>query len=103
MGPRATIRRSASWRTIPAISCRPRHCGWTWTNSNAAVLRPATSSARVAWARLPLWERAADLYRGDFLADAWDDCIVFRREGLKDQYLYVLARLADAALEAGDC
>jgi len=52
---------------------------------------------------LSLWEQAAELYHGDFLADGWDDWIVFRREGLKDQYLYVLARLADAALEAGDC
>jgi DNA-binding SARP family transcriptional activator len=51
---------------------------------------------------LDLYERAADLYRGDFLADAWDDWVVFRREGLKDQYLFVLARLADAAIDAGD-
>jgi DNA-binding SARP family transcriptional activator len=51
---------------------------------------------------LELYERAADLYRGDFLADAWDDWVVFRREGLKDQYLFVLARLADAAIDAGD-
>jgi DNA-binding SARP family transcriptional activator len=48
------------------------------------------------------YERAADLYRGDFLADTWDDWVVFRREGLKDQYLTILARVADARLRAGD-
>jgi two-component SAPR family response regulator len=51
---------------------------------------------------LALYQRAADLYRGDFLAETWDDWAVFRREGLKDQYLLVLARLADAALQAGE-
>lgn len=48
------------------------------------------------------YRRAADLYRGDFLPDAWEDWVVFRRERLKDQYLFVLAHLADAALRAGD-
>jgi DNA-binding SARP family transcriptional activator len=51
---------------------------------------------------LAQYERAAELYRGDFLADSWGDWVMFRREGLKDQYLSVLARLADAALQAGD-
>jgi DNA-binding SARP family transcriptional activator len=51
---------------------------------------------------LPVFARAADLYSGDFLSDSWDDWVVFRREGLKDQYLFVVARLADAALAAGD-
>jgi DNA-binding SARP family transcriptional activator len=51
---------------------------------------------------LALFARAAALYRGDFLADVWDDWAVFRREGLKDQYLFAVARLADAALAAGD-
>ncbi|MGH2367156.1 MAG: AfsR/SARP family transcriptional regulator [Chloroflexota bacterium] len=51
---------------------------------------------------LALYARAADLYRGDFLADSWDDWVVFRREALKDQYLYVVAKLADAALAAAD-
>jgi DNA-binding SARP family transcriptional activator len=51
---------------------------------------------------LALFARAAALYRGDFLADVWDDWVVFRREGLKDQYLFAVARLADAALAAGD-
>jgi two-component SAPR family response regulator len=50
---------------------------------------------------LAVYERAADLYRGDFLVDNWDEWVVFRREGLKDQYMFVLARLADAALQAG--
>jgi DNA-binding SARP family transcriptional activator len=51
---------------------------------------------------LALYERAANLYRGDFLADTWDDWVVFRREGLKDQYLLILARVADARMLAGD-
>jgi DNA-binding SARP family transcriptional activator len=51
---------------------------------------------------LAAYERAADLYRGDFLSDAWDEWVVFRREGLRDQYLTILARLADARLSAGD-
>jgi DNA-binding SARP family transcriptional activator len=51
---------------------------------------------------LQLYAAATELYRGDFLADSWDDWIVLRREGLKDQYLLMLGRLADAALDAGD-
>ena len=51
---------------------------------------------------LAMFARAAGLYRGDFLADVWDDWAVFRREGLKDQYLFAVARLADAALATGD-
>lgn len=51
---------------------------------------------------LALYARAADLYGGDFLADSWDEWVIFRREGLKDQYLTALARLADAAFGAGD-
>ena len=44
---------------------------------------------------LAMFARAAALYRGDFLADVWDDWVVFRREGLKDQYLFAVARLAE--------
>jgi DNA-binding SARP family transcriptional activator len=51
---------------------------------------------------LGAYARAADLYAGDFLGDSWDDWVVFRREGLKDQYLFVVAKLADAALVDGD-
>jgi DNA-binding SARP family transcriptional activator len=51
---------------------------------------------------LELYSRAAELYGGDFLSDAFEDWVVFRREGLKDQYLTVLARLVDAAVAAGD-
>jgi len=45
---------------------------------------------------------AADLYRGDFLLDIDDEWAILRRERLKDQYLHVLSRVADAALAAGD-
>ena len=48
------------------------------------------------------YARAADLYRGDFLEELADDWPTFRREALKDQYLFVLARLATAATEDGD-
>ncbi len=46
--------------------------------------------------------RAAGLYRGDFLEESWDDWAVFRRESLRDRFLFVLARLAEMALTAGD-
>jgi DNA-binding SARP family transcriptional activator len=55
---------------------------------------------------LSWYTRAADLYRGDFLEDVWDEWVVFRRELLKDRYLFVLACLARAAADAGrfqDC
>jgi DNA-binding SARP family transcriptional activator len=51
---------------------------------------------------LAMYERAAELYRGDFLPESWDEWAIFRREGLKDQYLFILARLADAHLRSGD-
>jgi two-component SAPR family response regulator len=49
-----------------------------------------------------LYARAVDLHRGDFLADSSDDWVVIRREGLRDEYLHAVARLAEAALAAGD-
>ncbi len=49
-----------------------------------------------------LYARAAELYRGDFLEELADDWPTFRREALKDQYLFVLARLATAATEEAD-
>jgi two-component SAPR family response regulator len=51
---------------------------------------------------LASYARAAELYRGDFLEDLSDEWPTFRREALKDQYLFILARLAAAAAEAGD-
>src|SRR5262249_53531695 len=51
---------------------------------------------------LAMFDRAAELYRGDFLPDSWDEWAIFRREGLKDQYLFILAKLADARLRSGD-
>ncbi len=51
---------------------------------------------------LALYTRAADLYGGDFLEELSDDWPMFRREALKDQYLYVLSRLAKAAVASGD-
>jgi two-component SAPR family response regulator len=51
---------------------------------------------------VPLYEWACELYRGDFLAESLDDWAVFRRESLKDQYLFALARLADVALTRSD-
>lgn len=48
------------------------------------------------------YARAAELYRGEFLAGAGEAWAVVRREGLKDQYLFVLERLAEAALQARD-
>ncbi len=51
---------------------------------------------------LALYARAADLYRGDFLEELSDDWPMFRREALKDQYLYILSCLAKAAVASGD-
>jgi DNA-binding SARP family transcriptional activator len=48
------------------------------------------------------YARAAQLYRGEFLAGAGEAWAIVRREGLKDQYLFVLERLAEAALQARD-
>jgi DNA-binding SARP family transcriptional activator len=51
---------------------------------------------------LALYVRAAQLYRGDFLEDLADEWPTFRREALKDQYLFILTELAAAAVDAGD-
>ena len=51
---------------------------------------------------LAFYVRAAELYRGDYLEDLADDWPTFRREALKDQYLFILARLATTAADAGD-
>ena len=48
------------------------------------------------------YTRAAALYRGAFLEGATDAWVLLRRESLKDQYLFVLERLSEAALAAGD-
>ncbi|HEY3082181.1 MAG TPA: BTAD domain-containing putative transcriptional regulator [Chloroflexota bacterium] len=51
---------------------------------------------------LACFSAAAALYRGDFLPDVPDDWAIYRREALRDEYLYVLGRLAHAAADAGD-
>jgi DNA-binding SARP family transcriptional activator len=48
------------------------------------------------------YARASQLYRGEFLAGAGEAWAIVRREGLRDQYLFVLERLAEAALQARD-
>ena len=53
-------------------------------------------------AALAAYAQAADCYRGEFLPEAWNDWVLFRRESLKDEYLFVLVRLADAAFQAED-
>ena len=45
---------------------------------------------------------AVTLYRGDFLESAAAEWAALRRESLKDQYLFMLGRLADSAMEAQD-
>jgi len=51
---------------------------------------------------LALFTRAAELYQGDFLEESLDDWPMFRREALKDQYLFVVSRLAQQAEARGD-
>jgi DNA-binding SARP family transcriptional activator len=49
------------------------------------------------------YRRAGELYQGDFLEACVADWAVLRREALKDQYLFVLDRLANDAMADGDC
>jgi two-component SAPR family response regulator len=51
---------------------------------------------------LALFGAAAGLYQGDFLQDVDLDWVTYRRESLRDQFLYVVGRLARAALAAGE-
>ncbi|HLH71855.1 MAG TPA: BTAD domain-containing putative transcriptional regulator [Chloroflexota bacterium] len=49
------------------------------------------------------YEAAELLYRDDYLVeDLYEDWTLLRREELKDQYLMVVTRLADACLQRGD-
>lgn len=49
------------------------------------------------------FERAEEMYRDDYLLeDLYEDWTLVRREELKDQYLMVLTKLADACLLEGD-
>jgi DNA-binding SARP family transcriptional activator len=66
-----------------------------------ALARRLDAAGREAEA-LIAYARAAELYGGDFLEESWDDWVVFRREALRDQFLFTLARLADGALTAAD-
>ena len=53
-------------------------------------------------AALAAYESAVNLYQGQFIADSYDDWVLLRRESLKDQYLFSVARLADAAFDRHD-
>lgn len=66
-----------------------------------ALGRRLEATGRAAEAQ-EAYARAAELYRGDLLAESWDDWVIFRREALKDKCLFVLARLAEMALVADD-
>jgi DNA-binding SARP family transcriptional activator len=48
------------------------------------------------------YTQATRLYRGDFLEGSDADWAILRREALKDQFLFVLARLAEMAFAAED-
>jgi DNA-binding SARP family transcriptional activator len=49
------------------------------------------------------YEKAENLYRGDYLDDEpYDDWTLLRRETLKDNFLFILSKLAKHALQAGD-
>lgn len=96
----------------PFLAIEAQDCGYRLTASDlwvdveefercCALARRLERQGRIN-AALTLFARAADLYRGDFLEDTWEEWAVFRREGLKDCYLHALARLADAAFAAGD-
>ncbi|MGH2459479.1 MAG: AfsR/SARP family transcriptional regulator [Chloroflexota bacterium] len=66
-----------------------------------ALGRACESQGRAGRA-LVFYSRAADLYRGDFLEECTDDWPMFRREALKDQYLFVLTGLARASAAGRD-
>lgn len=53
-------------------------------------------------AALAQYARAVELYCGDFLEDSSDEWPVFRRESLKDQYLFIVTELARAAIAEGN-
>jgi DNA-binding SARP family transcriptional activator len=48
------------------------------------------------------YHEAVQLYSGDFLEGSEADWAVLRREALKDQFVFVLARLAEMAFAAGE-
>lgn len=49
------------------------------------------------------YEKAEDLYRGDYLDDEpYDDWTLLRRETLKDNYLFILSKLANYFLQTRD-
>ncbi len=96
----------------PLLSIETQDCGYRLTATDlwvdveeferrCALARRLERQGRHAEA-LALFARAADLYRGDFLEDTWEEWAIFQRERLKDCYLQALARLADAAFAAGD-
>ncbi len=87
-------------------SCYQLNAGGLWIDVEefehcCALGRSCDAQGKAAEARA-LYARAADLYRGDFLQELADDWPTFRREALKDQYLFVLTRLAIAATDEGD-
>jgi DNA-binding SARP family transcriptional activator len=49
------------------------------------------------------YEKAENLYRGDYLDDEpYDDWTLLRRETLKDNYLFILSKLANYSLQTCD-
>lgn len=70
------------------------------TEANAALLTSERSSATAA---TPQLERAAELYRGEFLADApYSEWALEERERLRALATRVLRKLADLHVEAGE-
>ncbi|MBV9356133.1 MAG: winged helix-turn-helix domain-containing protein [Chloroflexi bacterium] len=100
---------NASGRGVPPMSVVARESSYELKAANLWVdveaFEQACRLASRLWSAgevrraLECYREAAELYRGDFLQDSWDDWVVFRREGLKDQYLLVLTRLAAAAMQ----
>jgi DNA-binding SARP family transcriptional activator len=96
----------------PALSVRAHESsyelsvvGQLWLDTeqfekSCARARRFEADGQVDAARLE-FAHAAELYRGEFLPDAWDDWALLRREHLRDAHLYVLARLADFVFEDG--
>jgi DNA-binding SARP family transcriptional activator len=96
----------------PAVSVRASSCGYQlsvagqlWLDTEQfeksySRARRLEADGQLEMARSE-FARAAELYRGEFLPDAWDDWVVLRREHLRDTHLLVLARLADFDFEDG--
>ena len=83
-------------------STRRRGCASTSTSTRRRSPRPSRPTAVRRPPSRAAFERAADLYRGDLLPDAYDDWIAVRRERLVATHQRTLDRLIGLLERQGD-